>query len=165
MARTIPSQITELEPHTFVHLLEQAESVPRSFKFFPRWILNEDGSKTFSYGSVRRRRGVADIHIPGFEPVEIVKQSAGMLIMAETDDETRRVLETLLEHEHSHDGFETNSEVARAAGKAFERAIKAPKGETTDIIPISAHYMMIVRKPIKPILPDNQFSEHQDYFL
>jgi hypothetical protein len=152
-ARTIPAKVQEVAPvgsliqevgdQLSLHVANQHNR----YEYRPLLSDGRDQSATIEYGIVRRRRPAANILLPGRLPIEIFKESRALLITSQTDEYTRNLIDAQAEELRAEGKTEPDSELAAAAGYAFERAIKELKGKTRDILPVSADYFATARNP------------------
>lgn len=135
--------------------------------------LHTSGAIDFDYTMVRRRRLFADIHIPGQSDVVIFKESIGLLIMAMVDNNIREALiddcRSIFHAARVTGNVEQVGQVklhdtagAKLAGALFEIAIKGEKGETKDVVPISAHYVQGVGEKFALFVPNSKAKRPQD---
>jgi hypothetical protein len=114
----------------------------RAYKLEGR--IHFDAEQPFEHIIIRRRRIVADIG-----KVEIFKESTGLVVWSELSDEDKEYIHrhiNLQGVEPENIEAEKRKVWAYRIGEIFEIAI-AEKDSTKKVIPLSAHYVKLVRNP------------------
>lgn len=160
MVKDLPRQLDDIDPRTEVEILEDNTGLYLANNYFFRPIFREqDGialDHSFRYGILRRRRPVANITLSFGETVKLYKQSNAVVLVNYLPAESSRII--LAEYadldpaRYAYLQGTSNTEGAIEAGLGFERARSEEQGVTLDIMPISAHYLMIARDAGKLIL-------------
>lgn len=147
MAKSIPVELACEDPSAQVRVLERGRAVQKNYVLQPLEHINEGMyNPDFHYAMVRRRRGVADILIPGKHPIEIFKESAALVIIDQMSEKEALVIrEAYKDQANFAVNGQKNSGPAGAAGREFERAIQELRNESRSVVPVSAHYVMNMR--------------------
>lgn len=160
MVKDLPRQLADIDPRTEVEVLEDDTGLYLANNYYFRPIFGEqDGialDHSFRYGILRRRRPVANITLSFGETIKLYKQSNAVVAVNYLPAESSRII--LAEYadldpaRYAYLQGASNTEAAIEVGLAFERAKSEAQGATRDILPISAHYLMVAREAGKFML-------------
>lgn len=171
MAREIPPQLDRLDKDISMKIygerrdegaydklaiaIEYDDNALKNYVLEAIHLAKTPNGNPFTYGSLRRRRAVADIYIPGLRPIEIYKDAEMVIIPRQMERDERISLyaaykaveadKVCKDRSQDQDDFtpgHKNTPDAKIAGNAVERAITSAKGSTKDVIPIGARYVM-----------------------
>lgn len=148
-ARRLGEMLLQLASPPDVITLEDPKDYPSKYLYLPMHREEEGKSEqhVYDYGQVVRVRGVADLHFSSQDmpevKIEVFKRSLAVVKLRDVQDNEHEVLQLI----GPDSTPEQRAAANETAGFIFERAIQAHEGVTTDIIPISARYVMMVRRP------------------
>lgn len=98
------------------------------------------------FGRIRRRRAVADIKVENAVGLRIFKESLGVVVLGEIDQDDRKKIFDDVQKSGEQNSFtkhgRNHTVAARIAGEYFHQAIDS-RGDDTRVVPISAHYVMV----------------------
>lgn len=114
--------------------------------FIPLYHRPGEAGERFDFGTVRRRRMLADIVLNGVK-IELFKESTGVLVLQHVPEETRRkIIVAYADPDQHEENDKRDSVPARAAGEVFTEAI-GHKDTTLTVVPMSLQDIMMVRAP------------------
>lgn len=114
--------------------------------FIPLYHRPGERGAQFNFGTVRRRRMLADIVLNGVK-IELFKESTGVLVLQHVPEEIRQqITGAYVDLDRRVKSDKRDSVSARAAGGVFTEAI-GHKDTTLAVVPMSIQDIMMVRAP------------------
>jgi hypothetical protein len=154
-AESIPEGLTAKYPTAVVDILKGSKHIQKNYVTNALHYI-QDGRYVPDFPNllVRRRRGAANVWMPGMYPeypIHIVKEASAVVLRRRMDEREAEVV---------HDGYATyemfqqnngvkNSRAAGAAGRAFEQSIHAREASKV-VFPVSAHFYAVMHRLVEP---------------
>ena len=114
--------------------------------FIPLYHRPGERGSNFEFGTVRRRRMLADVVLDGVK-IELFKESTGVLVLRNLPpDKVKALTEPYADLMKRDENDLRDSPPAKEAGRIFAEAIRCKATDTT-VVPMSIQDIMMVRAP------------------
>ncbi|HSX31355.1 MAG TPA: hypothetical protein VLE99_05550 [Candidatus Saccharimonadales bacterium] len=144
MIQDIPAQLSAVDPNIGVKSL-LGQRLALNYLLTPMYNWKWPGA--FDYALLRRRRAVFDVQ-DGPRLTRVFKESLGLVVMGQLEERERQLVYgpcTRASYKATK-----NDTPANAAGRVFEDIVFSRRDTATDIVPISAQYLMMAYAPADP---------------